>query len=76
MSNTFEQGWAARPFKEQFDFLPDREAGRLDALNHAITDMRMADLITDSQCATIRQKRFPKFVSEVVGAYRPKEQPQ
>lgn len=73
MSRTFEQGWAARPFKEQFPFLPDREAARLDRLNHAITDMAMADLITDSQCQAIRGKRFPKLVSEVVGAYRPKE---
>lgn len=70
MSNTFEQGWAARPFKEQFPGLPEKEAARLDRLNHAITDMVMADLITHSQCLVIRGKRFPKLVSEVLGAYR------
>lgn len=69
MTTTFEQGWAARPFKEQFPELPDREAARLDRLNAAITDMSMADLLTSSQRAAIRQKRFPKLVSEVVGAY-------
>ena len=30
MSETFEQGWAARPFKEQFPELSDKEAERLD----------------------------------------------
>lgn len=70
MSQTFEQGWAARPFKEQFPFLPDREAERLDRLNMAITDMVMADLITNSQLDSIRHKRFPKLVGEVVRAYQ------
>ena len=70
MSQTFEQGWAARPFKEQFPFLPDREADRLDRLNKAITDMAMADLITGSQLDSIRHKRFPKLVGEVVRAYQ------
>lgn len=69
MIRTFEQGWAARPFKEQFPEIPDKEAERLDRLNKAITDMAMADLITPSQCDAIRQKRFPKLVSEVVCAY-------
>lgn len=36
MSETFEQGWAARPFKEQFPEPSDREADRLDRLNCAI----------------------------------------
>lgn len=70
MSQTFEQGWAARPFKEQFPFLPDREAERLDRLNRAITDMVMADLITNSQLDSIRRKRFPKLVGEVVCSYQ------
>lgn len=73
MSETFEQGWAALPFKEQFPDLPQREAERLDRLNHAITDMAMADLLTSSQVRDIRTKRFPKLVGEVVNAYRKKE---
>ena len=75
MSRTFEQGWAARPFKEQFPELPDREAERLDRLNRAITDMVMADLLTPSQSDAIRQKRFPKLVGEVVRAYAKDQQP-
>lgn len=75
MSRTFEQGWAARPFKEQFPELPDREAERLDRLNRAITDMAMADLITPSQSDAIRKKRFPKLVSEVVRAYTKEPRP-
>lgn len=70
MSETFDQGWAARPFKEQFPELSDKEAERLDRLNFAITDMAMADLITDSQRDAIRTKRFPKVVSASVNAAR------
>lgn len=70
MSLSFEQGWAARPFKEQFPFLTDRAAKRLDRLNKAITDMAMAGLITNSQRDSIRHKRFPKLVGEVVRAYQ------
>ena len=70
MSQTLEQGWAARPFKEQFPFLPDGKAERLDRLNRAITDMVMAGLITNSQHNSIRRKRFPKLVGEVVRAYQ------
>lgn len=73
MSNTFEQGWAARPFKEQFPELDDKTAERLDRLNMGITDMLMADLITSSQADAIRQKRFPKLVSREVGAARAKQ---
>ena len=76
MARTFEQGWAARPFKEQFPELPDRDAATLDRLNAAITDMVMAGLLTDSQATAIRQKKFPKLVGEVVGAYIKQEQPQ
>lgn len=70
MSDTFEQGWAARPFKEQFPELSDKDAERLDRLNHAITDMVMADLITSSQVDAIRAKKFPKLVGQVVSAAR------
>lgn len=67
---TFEQGWAARPFKEQFPELDDKAAERLDRLNMGITEMLMADLITDSQAHAIRQKRFPKLVSALVAKAR------
>lgn len=70
MSDTFDQGWAARPFKEQFPELSDKEADHLDKINHAITIMLIADLITDSQRDAIRMKRFPKLVSKVVNAAR------
>lgn len=70
MSNTFEQGWAARPFKEQFPELTDDRAAYLDRLNMSITDMLLSDLITESQAANIRQKRFPKLVGKEVGAAR------
>lgn len=66
MSNTFEQGWAARPFKEQFPELDDKAAEHLDRLNHAITDMLLSDLLTDSQVRDIRTKKFPKLVSREV----------
>lgn len=68
--STFEQGWAARPFKEQFPELDDKTAEQLDRLNMGITDMLIADLITDSQAHAIRQKRFPKMVSKAVNAAR------
>ncbi len=68
--STFEQGWAARPFKEQFPELDEKAAARLDSLNDAITDMLMFDLLTDSQVQTIRQKKFPKLVSRELGKAR------
>ncbi len=68
--NTFEQGWAARPFKEQFPELDDKAAENLDKLNHAITDMLLCDLLTDSQARDIRTKKFPKLVSREVGKAR------
>lgn len=74
MSNTFEQGWAARPFKEQFPELDGKAAERLDRLNMGITDMLIASLITDSQAHAIRQKKFPKLVSKEVNAARAKAQ--
>jgi hypothetical protein len=78
MTDTFEQGWAARPFKEQFPELDDKAADRLDRLNMGITDLYMGDLLTDSQVEAIRQKKFPKLVSKAVNAARAKaegEQP-
>lgn len=68
--STFEQGWAARPFKEQFPELSDKAAERLDKLNHAITDMLLCDLLTDSQVREIRTKKFPKLVSREVSEAR------
>ena len=73
--DTFEQGWAARPFKEQFPELSDEDAAHLDQLNHSITNMLLADLITSAQAQAIRMKRFPKIVSRLVTLARkmPKE---
>lgn len=66
---TFEQGWAARPFKEQFPYLSEMDAAHLDAINKAITKLRMADMLTDSQLTTLRTKKFPKEVSRVLDQY-------
>ena len=68
--DTFEQGWAASPFKQQFPELPDADAARLDRINHAVTELLMADLLTDAQVDAIRGKKFPKYVARVVGAAR------
>lgn len=62
MSKTFEQGWAARPFKEQFPELQDSDATRLDKLNHAITLLRVNGMLTDSVHQDIREKKMPKAV--------------
>jgi len=70
MSETFEQGWAARPFKDQFPELSDARAAYLDRLNRSITDMLMSDLITESQVDAIRRKRFPKLVSRELSIAR------
>ena len=66
MSRTFEQGWAARPFKEQFPELSDKAATHLDRLNRAITDLYMADMLTDSQHKALREKKFPRVVTKAV----------
>lgn len=66
MKKTFEQGWAADPFKVQFPELEEKYAKELDDVNHAITTLLMSNMITDSQCHNIRTKRFPKLVSEYV----------
>ena len=70
MNETFEQGWAARPFKEQFPELPDAEAARLDKINAAITTLSMADILTFSQTESIRQKKMPKVVSAAISKAR------
>lgn len=70
MSETFEQGWAARPFKEQFPELDDADAERLDKINSAITLLSMADMLTFSQTDAIRQKKMPKVVSAAVSKAR------
>lgn len=66
MAQTFEQGWAARPFAEQFPEMNAKEALRLDRLNHAITDLYMAEMLTDSQVKAIREKKFPRVVTKAV----------
>ena len=63
---TFEQGWAARPFKEQFPDMDEDTAGRLDKINSAITTLFLEDMITESQMNAIRQKKFPKMVGREV----------
>ena len=59
---TFEQGWAAKPFKEQFPDMDTDVATRLDRINEAITTLLLEDMITESQMHAIRQKKFPKMV--------------
>ena len=66
MTQTFEQGWAARSFGEQFPGMDAKDAERLDRLNHAITALYMADMLTDSQIKAIREKKMPKAVSKAV----------
>ena len=70
MKETFEQGWSARPFKEQFPELTDLEAQKLDKLNEAITTLYFDDMLTDAQLDTIRSKKFPRLVSEAVSQAR------
>ena len=70
MKITIEQGWSARPFKEQFPELPDMEAQKLDRVNVSITRLYFAGLLTDAQLITIRDKKFPRLVSEAVSQAR------
>ena len=63
---TFEQGWAAKPFKEQFPDMDERAAGRLDEINSAITTLLIGGMITYSQMTTIREKKFPKLVGQEI----------
>ena len=73
MKDTFEQGWSARPFKEQFPELSDFEAQRLDKVNEGIYRLYFDDMLTDDQLYTIRDKKFPRLVSEAVSQARKKE---
>ena len=70
MKDTFEQGWSARPFKEQFPELTDIEAQKLDKLNEAISTLYFDDMLTDGQLDTIRTKKFPRLVSKTVNQAR------
>ena len=70
MKITFEQRWSARPFKEQFPELTDIEAQKLDKINKAISTLYFDDMLTDSQLAAIRDKKFPRLVSEAVSQAR------
>ena len=63
---TFEQGWAAKPFKEQFPDMDESAAGRLDEINSAITTLLIGGMITFSQMTTIREKKFPKLVGQEI----------
>lgn len=76
MATSFEQGWAARTFKEQFPELSDSDASLLDRLNMSITDMLLTDLLTDAQAASIRTKKFPRVVGRLVRAARAPETKQ
>ncbi|WP_161551304.1 hypothetical protein AB1N69_10685 [Pseudomonas asiatica] len=66
MSGTFEQGWAARPFAQQFPEMNADEAKRLDHINTSITTLYLAGLLTDRQANEIRTKKFPKVVTKAV----------
>ena len=70
MKDTFEQGWSARPFKEQFPELSDADARKLDEVNKAISTLYFDDMLTDGQLDTIRDKKFPRLVSEAVSQAR------
>ena len=73
MKDTFEQGWSARPFKEQFPELTDAEANKLDEVNKAISTLYFDDMLTDSQLDAIRGKKFPRLVSKAVSQARKKK---
>ena len=73
MKDTFEQGWTARPFKEQFPELTDIEAQKLDKVNEAISTLYFDDMLTDGQRDAIRDKKFPRLVSKVVSQARNKK---
>ena len=70
MKITFAQGWSARPFKEQFPELSDFEAQRLDKVNEGIYRLYFDDMLTDDQLYKIRDKKFPRLVSEAVSQAR------
>lgn len=69
-NNVIEQGWAAKPFAEQFPELSEREAKLFDAINEAITMLSINNMITQSQMHNIRSKRFPDLIRRKVKAAR------
>lgn len=69
-TETFEQGWAARPFAEQFPELPAGRAAWLDRLNMGLTNMLLSGLMTDSAANAARNKKFPKIVSHELAKAR------
>ena len=66
MKDTFEQGWSARPFKEQFPELSEADARKLDEVNKAICLLYFMDLTTHSQNVGIRNTKFPKLVKKML----------
>jgi hypothetical protein len=72
MTEQFEQGWTARPFVEQFPELSPERAEYLDGLNSSITNLYMADVITESEKDRARG-RFGKVVSQELKAARSKK---
>jgi hypothetical protein len=66
MSRMLEQGWAARPFSEQFPELTNDDAKRLDNLNAAVTDLSISNLLTPTEYEKIRRNRFPKLVKKLL----------
>lgn len=63
--SSFELGWAARPFKEQFPQLPDETAAHLDADNKALIRLRLRGYLTDSARDNIT-KKIGKAVEKAV----------
>ena len=70
MKVTFEQGWAASPFKEQFSELSEADARKLDEVNRAIYLLYFTDLITHAQNVSIRNTKFPKLVKGLLNQAR------
>ena len=73
MKNTFEQGWSAKPFKEQFPELSDTDAKNLDEVNKAICLLYFTDLTTHAQNVSIRNTKFPKLVKKLLNQARKKK---
>ena len=70
MKDTFEQGWSARPFKEQFPELSDTDARKLDEVNKAIYLLYLSDMTTHAQNVSIRNTKFPKMVKGLLNQAR------
>ena len=70
MKYTFEQGWSARPFKEQFPELSDTDARKLDEVNKAIYLLYLSDMTTHAQNVSIRNTKFPKMVKDLLNQAR------